>query len=100
MADISAETAQRILHLPMEPNDADAATIHEYLIALLRTVWLEGSDFSGKRPFGNSGWESELYAPLIRAGLLDGTLDEDGYPDDYDQRQGDQLILAAIGQLT
>jgi hypothetical protein len=49
-----------ILALPMGPNDADAENVREYLKALLTELWREGESFSGKRPFGNSGWEREL----------------------------------------
>jgi hypothetical protein len=54
------------------PDDCDAGaniTVRDYLFELLIAVWDEGESFSGKRPFGNSGWEYDLYAPLIQAGL-------------------------------
>lgn len=56
-------------------------TVRDYLHELLQTLWRETEDFSGKRPFGNSGWEFELYAPLIKSGHISGRLDEDGYVD-------------------
>jgi hypothetical protein len=90
----------RVLALPMpSDNDADAATVREYLITLLRTLWVEGSEFSGKKPFGNSGWESDLHIPLIQAGFIDGAIDEDGYLDHSDDDAADRLILAAINAL-
>ncbi|WP_025157210.1 hypothetical protein [Leifsonia aquatica] len=51
-----------ILDLPMNPdeNDANASSIREYLGKLLWTVLYEDEGFSGKRPFGNSGWTGEL----------------------------------------
>lgn len=52
--------------------------IRDYLRELLTRVWEEGERFSGKRPFGNSGWEYELYAALIAAKAVVGELDEDG----------------------
>ncbi len=99
---IPREDAHRVLALPMQPNDADAATIRDYLIALLAAVWSEGEGFSGKRPFGNSGWEWDLYPPLIKAGLVDGVVHADGYVDEIDsapEQQAHSLILAAIGEL-
>lgn len=54
-------------------------TIRDYLHELLLTLWNKGESFSGKRPFGNSGWETDLFIPLIKAGYVKGTLDEDGY---------------------
>lgn len=53
-------TPQQVLDLPMDDNDAGAKTIREYLVSLVEMLWVEGEGFSGKRPFGNSGWEAEL----------------------------------------
>jgi hypothetical protein len=91
--------APRILDLPLGDNDAGAATVRDYLIKLLGEVWKDGEGFSGKRPFGNSGWEYELYRPLVAAGLVDGELDEQGYISDVDDTAADQLIAAAIREL-
>lgn len=62
-------TGQMILSIPMGDNDAGAATIRQYLVALANTVWWEGEGFSGKRPFGNSGWEHEMLEALESFGL-------------------------------
>jgi hypothetical protein len=80
----------------MRENDAKAATIRDYLVTALATLWSEGENFSGKRPFGNSGWEWDLLVPLITAGAITGTLDEDGYIDDVDEGAGNALIASAI----
>lgn len=53
-------TGEDVLALPMPDNDAGAATVREYLQALLLVLWMEEEGFSGKRPFGNSGWQGEL----------------------------------------
>lgn len=97
---ISSEVARQVLALPMpEGNDANAATIRDYLVALVRRVWIANEGFSGKRPFGNSGWDWDMYPPLIRAGLVRGVLDEDGYIDNVDEEAADALIRAAIDEL-
>lgn len=88
-----------VLDLPMGENDAQAATIREYLITLLSALWRHGEDFSSKRPFGNSGWASELEVALGRAGLIDVTFDEDGCLVDVDSRKADALITEAIRAL-
>lgn len=90
---------RRILDCPMGPNDAKAATVRDYLIELLARLWIEEEGFSAKRPFGNSGWAYEVYTPLIAAGLIDGTLDEDGYVDEIDVAAADDLIAVAIRSL-
>lgn len=89
-------SASAALKLPMEENDADAATVRDYLVELLLTLWIEGEGFSGKRPFGNSSWKYDLYVPLIKAGLIAGKLDEDGYVESCDRAAGDKIIRDAI----
>ena len=58
--------------------DCGIITARDYLKELLLTLVREGESFSGKRPFGNSGWENELAEPLIIAGVIEGKI-EDGY---------------------
>ena len=53
--------------------DSDAGdnlTCRQYLCALLAQLWSEGSGFSGKRPFGNSGWECDIENALSEAGSV------------------------------
>lgn len=53
-------------------------TLRHYLRDLLLTLWDEGECFSGKRPFGNSGWEYDVYLALVDADLIEGTEDQWG----------------------
>lgn len=75
-------------------------TVRDCLRTLLMTLWEEGEGFSGKRPFGNSGWEYDLYKPLIAGGFIPGTLDEDGYVNTFEKEFAEpyvcDLILAAF----
>lgn len=91
--------SQLLLDLPLPDNDSRASTVHGYLVALLSALWCEGEEFSGKRPFGNSSWQYDLYVPMIRAGFIQGELDEDGYVEEADTETADRLILAAIASL-
>jgi len=84
------------MNIPMSENDADAKTIGEYFKKLLITLWRDGEGFSGKRPFGNSGWEYDVYAALIAAGIPIGSLDEDGYVDNVDCAKADDCVIEAI----
>lgn len=91
-----------ILDLPLGDNDADAATVRDYFKAQLLTLWSEGERFSGKRPFGNSGWQCDLDDALIRAGKVKGTAgtdDEVGEVDDTERETADALIMGAIRAL-
>ena len=90
-------TANPVLDATLDPNsDAGPVTVRAYLGELLITLWLEKEQFSGKRPFGNSGWEHDLYVALVRAKLVDGRIDEDGYVIDVDEDKADALIADAI----
>jgi hypothetical protein len=101
MNTISREDARRVLDLPLPPdNDAGAATVRDYLLKLLSELWRHETGFDAKKPFGNSGWQFDVYVPLIQAGLTKGTVDADGeVGDDFDYRETDRLILAAIDEL-
>ena len=88
---------KEILNLKIENSDFDKdLTIIGYFKMLLIEVWKEGECFSGKRPFGNSGWKYDVYKPLIKAGVIGGELDEDGYIEDYDQREADNKVVELI----
>jgi hypothetical protein len=67
------------LELRFDSDAGDGLTIRDYLHKLLLTLWEEGEGFSGKRPFGNSGWDFDLYIPLIKNGFIAGRLAADGY---------------------
>lgn len=86
------------LHVPMGENDAEASTVGEYLIKLLAKLWADGEDMV-KRPFGNSGWQYEVYRELIKADLVEGKIDEFGDVDELDTRAADALIQEAIAEL-
>lgn len=88
-----------ILNLPMEPGDVGATTIREYLVKLLERLWEYKDNFSGKRPFGSGAWYLDLYTPLIKASLVQGSFDEDGYVADVNEAAADELIECAIRAL-
>lgn len=79
-----------------EDNDAGASTIRYYLIKLLSALWEQGEGFSAKRPFGGSGWVLDIGRALIKAGYVDGKLDDDGYVEEVNDEQVDELITSAI----
>ncbi len=83
-------------NIPMQENDAGAKTVGEYLKLLLLTLWDEEEGFSGKRPFGNSGWQYEVYIALISAKVVDGKLDEYGYVDEIDYHSADSIVREII----
>lgn len=92
-------TPEAVLGLPLDKNDAGAETVRDYLIELLSLVWEHGEGFNGKRPFGNSSWEYELYEPMVKAGLVAGSFDKWGGLDEFDRPAADALIAEAIRSL-
>jgi len=42
--------------------------LRQYFQLLTISVWEEGENFSGKRPFGNSDWQSDVCEVLEAAG--------------------------------
>ena len=78
---------------------AEETTVHDYLKLLLKELWREGECFSGKRPFGDSGWEYDLYIPLVRAGVVVGEFDYEGDLDSFDIAAANKLVLELIDEL-
>lgn len=74
-------------------------TVQGYLLRLLSDLWRKEDEFNSKRPFGNSGWQWEVYGALIEAGHMPGELDADGCIVDFDERAGEALVLSLIGQM-
>jgi hypothetical protein len=87
---------ESVLDLPIEGNDVDATTVRGYLLELLAALWRQGEEFSSKRPFGSGGWEYPVYEALLRAGLVAGKFDEDGYVQEVDDETADALICRAV----
>jgi hypothetical protein len=93
-------TAREVLTAPMGDNDAKAATVREYLIALLTSLWDQRAEFDAKRPFGFSDWEEEVYRALVQAGLVEGRTDNDGALEAVDETAADRLVADAIRSLS
>jgi len=89
-----------ILELKFKCDDlGEVITIRGFLKALLYTLWDEEESFSGKRPFGNSGWTYTVYKVLIKNKAIEGELDEDGYIDSMDEKEARGVILKCIKAL-
>lgn len=68
-------------------------SIREYYRRLLVALMMEQEGFSGKKPFGNSGWEFDLYKCLIEHGVIEGSLDEDGFVEGCNHIVADNLLM-------
>lgn len=79
--------------------DLPKCTVGEYLIELGQRVWEEGEGFSGKRPFGNSGWQTDVMYVLADGGFIGGTRNSEGDWEDLDEVRGNEIILACFKRL-
>ena len=93
------EKAMGVTFFARDLTPARWVTVREWLADLLLRVWVEDEGFSGKRPWGNSGWQSDVAAPLIRAGIVTGELDEDDYIETCDHAELDRLITGCIQRM-
>ena len=94
--------AAAVIVIDAEDSDnplASGQPLAQYLRTLLETLWRECEEFSGKRPYGNSGWQYDVYKALIQADLVKGSIDKDGYVNDVDNEQADALVIAVIQRL-
>lgn len=81
------------------PHKRKNITLKKYLKLTFLTFVKEGESFSGKRPFGNSDWEWQIYKGLISLDSSLGKLDEDRYIETVDQRACDKIIIQCIEEV-
>jgi hypothetical protein len=97
MAKWTQEQLTEILDgFPFDSDAGDGLTMRQYLWTLLQTLWVEQEGFSGKRPFGNSGWDYDLFKALVVAGYVEGKLDADGFLDTFDKVIAEKLVTQLI----
>ena len=86
-----------VLELKFKSGDlGKKVTVRQFFFELMKTLWIEQEGFSGKRPFGNSGWDGDLISCLVKNKLIKGKLDEDGYLEDYDNKEVDKFVMSQI----
>src|ERR1043166_536365 len=105
-SDPEVSQAELVLHCPMivAPYESStplgAATVAEYLVALLGKLWREGADFDSKRPYsGRSDWSDDVYRALAAKGLVEHSFDEEGYFEELDEESANELVEQAISAL-
>jgi hypothetical protein len=77
-------------------DEGQELTIREYFQNLMLALWKEKERFSGKRPFGNSGWTCDIEMGLVKAGFVDGKIDKNGYLEKVDEARVDRIITAYL----
>lgn len=87
-------TNEEILNIKLDLGGAK--TIREYFVMCAAALWQEGESFSGKRPISDSSWQTDIYIALVRAGAVQGVIDEDGELDECDYDAADEMVTEAI----
>lgn len=89
-----------VLDITFEAMDLNKTlSVKGYLKELLFTLITEQEGFSGKRPFGESGWTHGMEKALVENKLIDGELDQDGYLERSDSKAFIRMMIGAIKEL-
>jgi len=92
-------TNQELLNIKIKSfNHDNDLTVKGYLRLLLTNLWDKGESFSSKRPFGDSGWEYDLYIPLILSGAIKGEIDQYGDILSFDTVAANGLVFTLIDE--
>jgi len=89
----------KALDLRFEHEILGDVSLREFFSTLLVKLWEDPCGFSGKRPWGNSDWDEPVYAALIKAGIITGEFDSDGYIEDCDYYTGSEFISKMIAHV-
>ena len=92
-------TNQEILNNCMVDLNGSDVTLREYFRLLLTELYNAEDGFSGKRPFGNSGWVLDILAGLGRIGVIKATFDSYGYLEDVDEDRGHAVVFELIDEV-
>lgn len=89
-----------VLNIKFNSNDLGEISIKGYLLSLLKELWVKKDRFSGKRPFGDGGWEYELYKVLVLNNVIKADIDGGCEAvHDYNKLEADVVILNCIDYL-
>lgn len=93
------ENLDDILDNTLVERGTEKQTLRCYLISLAQKCWEEGESFSGKRPFGSSGWHAEVYKALAKRGLIVVYRNSEGEWTDFDEVHGNKIIEVCFNYL-
>ena len=89
-----------VLELAFFSTDLDKfITVREFLKKILSTFIIEREQFSSKRPFGNSDWDSDLIKLFIKMRIIKGTVDEYDDIEDFDNKKFNLILQKLIKEL-
>lgn len=91
---------EEVLDLKFQSSDLNKTlSIRDFLKELLLALWDEQEGFSGKRPFGKSGWTGDIEVCLVKAGFVNGVVDGDGWLESIDEEDFSRMMKKLIGSL-
>lgn len=96
---MNADKIAAALDTEFESMDIGRVTPRTYMKALLEELLLKGESFSGKRPWGNSGWEHELAMPLCIAGVIEAEIDDERYAYPKNEDDYEKALVALVEAL-
>lgn len=70
--------------------------LSEYLKELTMQLFKKGTVFNPAMPFGAPCWQNEIYAGMIKNGIMRGTLHKDGKINVIDVLKADTMIMDFI----
>lgn len=91
-------TPNEILLTPVDSKKFPEKTVGAYLAARMQEIWLN-IPVQGRLPSGFGVWESEVIKALVNAGHLEGTMDDEGYLDTFNESDYGKLMEEAFSLL-
>ena len=74
-------------------------TVKEFLKKILSTFIRQREEFSTKRPFGNSDWDSDLIILFINKNIIKGKIDKYGGIEDFDFGRFNLILQNLVQEL-
>lgn len=90
---------EKALNIRFDSDAGENITVRQYLENLLLTLWNEKEGFSSKRPFGNSGWDYEIFEVLLKNNLIEGSIDEYGSIEKLDENSANEFVCRLISKI-
>lgn len=78
--------------------DVDGTPLRKMLKDLLTMVIMQGESFDSKRPWGDGGWEFDIYLAMVQNGFVDGKI-EDFMLWEVDTTKCDEILIRCIEEI-
>ena len=85
----------KINDMVIDSKDFGKVRLEDLFKKMLLKLWTEGEGFD----VVDGGWQFDVYKALIENGCINGTIDEDGFVEDVDEKAADFAIGLLIGSL-